>query len=199
MKTTCLKIIPLISLLICVERAYCDNVNKTNPDNFITASSTATNGLMLGVYFWHPFLSTNTTEQIITLSFSLSNEVGTVYVPANEYFVRFALYDAKNRPVSKTALGSSYDIKTNQLVWWDDKYMGSKKHGEHTPFNVLPGKWSRGVDLPMVSQLFQLKKAGDYRLVIETQVFFRHNSKGNAEKEIICFPPLEIPVIEPAK
>jgi hypothetical protein len=49
----------------------------------------------------------------------------------------------------------------------------------------------RLIRLTSAAELFKIEKPGNYRLVLEAQVFL----KQGARKDIVRFPPLEIPLI----
>ena len=168
-------------------------------------SVTTTNEVKLGFcFFSYPpsFGTTNTVEQPIELVFSLPKEASCIYVPKNEYVGKFTLYNSNNIPLPKTALGESFKLKAN--LQWDEKLMrqpgsGTRSGSPEPWWNHSDDEWihfdgwSRPLDFPKISQLFKIEKPGKYRLVLEVQVFL--NTRG--KEELVCFPPLEIPVIQP--
>lgn len=168
----------------------------------------ATNGLELGVMGAIGITNSTSTEGIdyndLYLVFRLSDEYPggksrpdyvIVYEPKPEYLARFTLYDSEQRPVKKTALGASYQFK--DIPSFDYKYIvpySRTKKSAPVPI-FAKDSWSTGfIELPRISQMFEIKKPGNYRLVLEIQVF---HDKGIRNRYVVRFPPLEIPVNQP--
>jgi len=172
----------------------------------IRYSVTATNGLQLGVAVRAS--ATNRTDQEIWLWFSREEEgTSVVYVPTDERLVRVELYDTNNVPLSKTAEGKKY--KFAPLLRWDKslvrqhqrtpqawyvpkgRSVAQSEQGERTFY----WEWSKFLALPPPTRLFKIEQPGTYRLVMEFQVFEKHGTN----KNVVRFPPLEIPVVRADK
>lgn len=176
-------------------------------------SVTATNGLELGVMgATHITNSTSATSidyNDLYLVFRLPekyipngiNPNGkscpgyvVVYEPKPEYFVRFTLHASNKHSVKKTALGASYQLK--DIPSWDYKYMVPYSRSmKSLPVPIIAkDSWSAAfIELPRISEMFEIKKPGNYRLILETQVFLAYAGNGT-NKEVVHFPPLEIPL-----
>ena len=195
----------LIPLALVSPQASADDTNIIAVDfeKNIHYIVVATNGLKLGFFsYTQPPYS---VEQAVELSFiSFPKSSGPVYLPKNEYVGRFTLYDTNNLPVPKTALGESFNLKSD--LQWNSKLMrqsGTGTNGQAPdPWHeysdnewILYKGWTRLADFPKINELFQIQKSGNYRLVLEVQIFL--STMGN--KAIVHFPPLEIPVVQPEK
>jgi len=169
-------------------------INWHDLDPYVYHSVSSTNGLILGIGSWPESIGYNdktlNAESPFFISFSLPGSGKAVYIPLNEYLGQFNLYDTNNRPLPKTQLGSSFKLGND--LHWNEKIVRQNGSGEATPWNVHDG-WSRTFDLPSPSELFEIKKPGTYRLVLEIQVFL----KTGINKDLVRFPPLEIPIIKP--
>jgi hypothetical protein len=51
--------------------------------------------------------------------------------------------------------------------------------------------WSNPVEMPSPKDLFVIQNPGEYKLILEVQVYL----KIGADKELVRFPPLAIPVM----
>jgi hypothetical protein len=196
MKVNCLIILLNFCLgFLQAEGANTNRINIANPHGFapyIHYSVKSTNGLIMGLVSFEDALHTNVTEieSPICLSFSLPSQVKTVYIPKNEYLGQFSLYDTNNNLVSKTKLGENYKLKGD--LHWDRKLVRQTGNGTTIPWEAQDG-WSHLLELPKPSQLFEIKKPGKYRLVMQIQVFL----KTGTNKDVVRFPPVEISVIQP--
>jgi len=126
----------------------------------------------------------------------LSSGYAILFEPKPEYFAQFTLFDAENRPVQKTPLGASYQLA--DIPAWDYKYMkpynpGMKK-SPALPIIVKEGWTMDRITLPRISELFDIKKPGKYRLILEVQVF---HDRGTNNRYVVHFPALEIPIYQP--
>ena len=184
--------IVLASALCICRHAPAKDTNDFDHGKYIHFFVTATNGLKVGFYSGDLLSPTNPTDRPIELLFSMPGKVGWVYQPKEEYCGNFVLYDATNHLVPKTTLGSSY--KLVNIPRWDKEFMHLAKMGEqYIPINIDANDgWSvRAIRLPSAAELFKIEKPGNYRLVLEAQVFLKQGSR----KDIVRFPPLEIPLI----
>ena len=161
---------------------------KTDLAKYILNSVMSSNGVEMGIGFNTRAEPANTSEYFPELAFRMRKGFAFVYQPKEEYFGRLALYDEENRPVAKSALGARY--KLDEGLRWDTAKMSGKRPA---PFGVQENWDFFRIRLPSVSQLFNIKKPGVYRLVLELQVFLRRDAKG----EVVRFPPLEIAIIQP--
>ena len=193
MKTNRYLAIVLTSIWCICQHVSGKDTNDYDHGKYIHYLVTATNGLKIGSFSGDLLSPTNPTDRPIELLFSMPDKVGWVYQPKKEYFGFFVLYDATNHSVPKTALGTSY--KLTKIPRWDNEFMQLTRMGnQYVPINIdAHDGWSTGaIDLPSAAQLFKLEKPGSYRLVLEAQVFL----KEGARKDIVRFPPLEIPLIK---
>jgi hypothetical protein len=162
----------------------------------------ATNGLRLGIVYprsstasvgENPLLIFRLPEKYIPKGIAPSGkplrDTGTLYEPKQEYFIRFTMYDPASNTVAKTKLALTYQRK--DIPSWDYKYMlPYNDHSLPLPIFVSEAWGSFYVKLPSASELFELKRAGDYRLIVESQVF----AWIGTNKNVVRFPPLEIPL-----
>jgi len=178
--------------------------------NPVPYSVEATNGLKLGVMGGRHIATTNIDYNELFLVFRLPEkyipkgvdrngkplgDYGLVYEPKPEYFARLTLYDSNSNAVPKTTLGANYRLK--DIPAWDYKYTVPYQPNSrnNSPIPIFAkDSWSQGfIELPKVSQMFEIKKPGAYRLMLEAQVF----AWIGTNKTVVHFPPLEIPVIRP--
>ncbi len=196
MNVNCYLAIVLASILCISQHTLGKDTNNFDHGKYVHYFVVATNGLKMGSYSGDLFSPTNPTDRPIELLFSLPGKVGWVYQPKEEYFGFFVLYDTTNRLVPKTTLESSY--KLTRIPRWDKEFMHlTRMGGQYIPINIdAHDGWSVGfIRLPSAAELFKIEKSGNYRLVLEAQVFLKEGAK----KDIVRFPPLEIPVIQPEK
>ena len=193
MKTNGCLIVVLASVLCVCQRAPGKDTNNFDNEKYIHFFVTATNGLKMGSYSGDLLSPTNPTDRPMDICFSLPGKTAWVYQPKEEYFGLFVLYDATNHLVAKTTSGSSYNLM--KIPSWDKNFMHLTRMGEqYIPINIdAHDGWSgRFIRLPSAAELFKIEKPGNYRLVLEAQVFL----KQGARKDIVRFPPLEIPLIK---
>jgi hypothetical protein len=165
------------------------NVSTWSEDigHYVQHEVSATNGLRMGFipYATHSF--TNNIYQPIWFAFSLTNNGGVIYIPQDSYLAQVSLLDTNGRPLAKTDLGKRFMFLP--IAKWDRNLMRQSHNGPR-PWSVHDG-WSNPVEMPSPKDLFVIQNPGEYKLILEVQVYL----KIGADKELVRFPPLAIPVM----
>lgn len=153
----------------------------------------------------------STTEKISLCFLTKTNEeiAPIVYFPKPEYFCQMQLLDSNGIAVSKTWVGEKHGRQFSELKAYS--WESVNKKGNNTTGNILGifngsdkpdmtivhTNTAEGRDLPSVQELFKIKKSGNYKLLLQFQIFKRIGSETNHTFKIVRLPQMEIPIGKP--
>lgn len=171
--------------------------------NIVTVTNGLPNPLKLG--FFAPRGAALDAKEKIWIVGSVEREGGlALYLPKDKYLCTLTLYDKAGSSLNKTQLGQKYGLAN--ISGWDRALVIQNRRGEPRPFGVAKGKvkfmtaegtwegyreWKPVIELEPPAELFEIPSAGEYRLILQLQVFV----KIGPEKRLVRIPPMHIAVI----
>ena len=181
------------SILGCFIYFWFGNLFSADWEKWIS-SVQASNGIGFGILIIDMRTATNTTDLPISFLFRApTNTASELFILKDEYLARINLYDASNHPVKKTKMGAKYGTKFDKAEWGINKY-SSQPHGPV----ICRDSWMGGLLLPKISELFDLREPGVYRLKVEAQAMLMYLDMSKKQvRQIVRFPPVEIMVTRP--
>ena len=163
--------------------------------------SGVTNGIFVRIQMGPT--GTNTTVDPIRYCFlAKSNLLTGVTFPTKDYHCRLTLVDAHGKEVPKTRQGNAFGKRFSELSVFNRDVINTagRDTGGGVQLDFVPlmqdGCVTRG--LPALVELFQVAQPGNYKLMMEFQVFSRNYTKGSPYVRVV-FPRVEIPVIVPKR
>jgi hypothetical protein len=144
-----------------------------------------------------------TAEKKITFGFlEKTNEImaPTIYFPKPEYLCQMQLLDSNGIAVTKTRIGEKYGEQFSELKsysWESVNKRGHNTGGSDRPdMTLLHTEGTESRELPAVNKLFKIKHAGNYKLLLQFQVFKRIGNGPNHTFKIVHIPKVEIPIVK---
>jgi hypothetical protein len=174
------------------------------------ADSFPADNLFVRVYYLTPG-STNipTVEKINYCVLTKTNEIASIYFPKMDYLCQMQLFDSSGVTIPKTRSGEKYGEQFSNLKAYSWEAVNKKGHntsgsifgfpfsGNDRPDMALSRtNATEGRYLPSVQELFKIKEAGNYELLLQFQVFKLIQNGTNHTFRIVHIPPIRIPVIK---
>lgn len=187
----------ILFLIIALTMAQADAL-----DAYYFKDSGASENLFVEVVMTSGIAKLAAEKQITFCILETTNEIPTptVYFPKAMFFCNMQLFNSNGVAVGKTLSGERYgqqffDLKA--YSWESVNKVGHNTGGSERPDMVfVHTNGASALKLPSAQELFKVKDAGNYKLLIKFQVFKMIGSGTNHTFRIVQIPQMEVPVVK---